>query len=698
MSICGVAININMKKDSNLKYVPYDDKNYIPYCYKLTLSKGDEAYVYVGSRSSYLQLVNPKEFLNKEYNTSSSKVKEMLDSGEWEETREIMATFETSREGAMECCNEERVLIKEAKEEYGYRCLNVMGGANPLVHTHEWSERVSKRSREAREELNKKITLKAKKPNGKFMDLGEHDINSCERLFNIPGGLFYKLESGYVKIVTKGRGGDILKSFDHDTLLYAINEESKPSMEALMKAEEVVYNRSKVRKIRVVLMGGRGKTLKGNYVELSNKTGLHRDIIKGIFDENGPRLYTICSIRKNSNVAFPIGTILINEDKNPKPSVLESTLRNVACGKFGLTKGFTLVEESPSGTKNEYEFYGSTPNEDAYEEVGLPLQVLANIKKGIPYVTSGSKTVSRNTQPRGTIYYARGEYRPTQEAMEEVKEKRHSIMAFLKLMIVTRKNGKDVKTYREFSRNGEVYKMGISRVILGECVRNGYYRKLNDSKKGVGLKRFDLIYTIGRDNSLEGDALDAIFKEREEAIKSYEAMLKRKEEHTSKTYYTLRLEYIDGKVEDVVVRDNKEMLDTYGVRRTNVCKGRVFVVTSSSKRTKLPLYTMVYTTKGYPQDITSNEAIEEARKYRDYKKSYRDLKGVAASSKNAHKPNSAYATMDIVVTSPSGKESTHKDYVLGKVAAKVVESGGVYEVGNKSKFMPWEKGSTIKKL
>jgi hypothetical protein len=118
---------------------------YIPYLYKIVLTRGQEVYHYIGSRSSKRLNANPQEFLEGRYNTSSTYVKEMLNSGEWEEERTILETFSGTKEGAIECCNKEGELLRSLDVKASTLYLNKTCIApSPYLHSKEFSDKMSK--------------------------------------------------------------------------------------------------------------------------------------------------------------------------------------------------------------------------------------------------------------------------------------------------------------------------------------------------------------------------------------------------------------------------------------------------------------------------------------------------------------------------------------------------------------------------
>ena len=113
---------------------------WIPYVYKLTLYKGEETYYYIGCRyaSKRGDIAHPDDG----YNSSSKVVHRMVKEG-WRCHKEILHTFEGSREGAEACILKETELLREADIMHNRSYLNLnIGGA--ILMTAEVRERMSK--------------------------------------------------------------------------------------------------------------------------------------------------------------------------------------------------------------------------------------------------------------------------------------------------------------------------------------------------------------------------------------------------------------------------------------------------------------------------------------------------------------------------------------------------------------------------
>ena len=104
----------------------YPEGVWMPYCYKLTLTKGSEEFYYIGSRSAKSvtnAVANPNELFAEEYNSSSTDIHQMLKSG-WECKREILFTFEGTEEGAIACCVKEGQLLTEVDAMHNSSYIN----------------------------------------------------------------------------------------------------------------------------------------------------------------------------------------------------------------------------------------------------------------------------------------------------------------------------------------------------------------------------------------------------------------------------------------------------------------------------------------------------------------------------------------------------------------------------------------------
>ena len=124
---------------------------YIPYVYQITLTKGSDTKMYIGSKTHQTNAryldgerysnANPQLFLDGLYN-GFGLVDDYLEEGWSVSERKIIETFSGDIEGAIACAEKEGELLREIDAQHSDSYLN-SNNVGAIVHTAETKKKLS---------------------------------------------------------------------------------------------------------------------------------------------------------------------------------------------------------------------------------------------------------------------------------------------------------------------------------------------------------------------------------------------------------------------------------------------------------------------------------------------------------------------------------------------------------------------------
>ena len=132
-------------------YSNQEELPYVPYIYKITISKGDETKYYIGSKSHQTKMkygdklshANPQLFLEGLYN-GKGKINDCLKQGWSISGREVIKTFSGDDAGQKACGKHEGELLREVNACSSELYLNDSNsGAHFIKHTEETKRQIS---------------------------------------------------------------------------------------------------------------------------------------------------------------------------------------------------------------------------------------------------------------------------------------------------------------------------------------------------------------------------------------------------------------------------------------------------------------------------------------------------------------------------------------------------------------------------